>query len=95
MLKAKVIKMDVTHPFYVKCHINVHLDSSFLFIRTNVKNNSFSLGLPFGHMTIENRFHCHINNDWKFLVAKLVVTKIIQLPFLESLNLFDRHLCNN
>jgi hypothetical protein len=38
-LYSKVIKIDVTWPFCVKHHIDVHLDVLFMFIKNNARKN--------------------------------------------------------
>jgi hypothetical protein len=74
-----VIRIDVTHPFCVKCHIDIHLD-----VEQNARNVFLTLGLPPLHIIIENGFNCHKINDKKFLVTmrlgtqkNLVATRLV------------------
>ncbi len=42
----KVVKMDMTQPFCVTRNVNVCLDMSVTFVKTNVKNIYLHLGCP-------------------------------------------------
>jgi hypothetical protein len=56
-----VIKIEVTHPFCVRYHINICLD-----VKQNVRMFFLTLGLAPLHIMIENGFDCHKINDFFF-----------------------------
>jgi hypothetical protein len=53
-----VIKIDMTHPFCVRCHINIHLD-----VKQIVRKFFLTLWLAPLHIMIENEFDFHKIND--------------------------------
>jgi hypothetical protein len=68
MKKAKVMRMDVMHPFCVGCHIGI-LSMHHFVHKDKCKKILFSLRLPFKHMVTK------IN-----LVTIVMVIKKFQLP---------------
>ncbi len=60
---AKLIKIDMTQPFCVEHHINVHPNALVVFVRTNIRN--FFLTLIFASSK-----HSNIENEQSFVFFK-------------------------
>jgi hypothetical protein len=42
----KVVKIDVMHPFYIGCHVGVHLNASVVFVRMKEGKSLVIFKLP-------------------------------------------------
>jgi hypothetical protein len=58
-----IIRIDVTHPFSIRYHIDICLD-----VKQNVRNVFLTFGLAPLHIMIENGY-CHKINEKKFLIT--------------------------
>jgi hypothetical protein len=81
---GRVIKIDVTWPFCVGCHINIYLDASFTSIKIDGRKNFITFGLPPLHMVTRNEFgHHRISIDLGLMI------EIFWSPILRWSNLFN------
>jgi hypothetical protein len=76
--------MDLTCPFCIKHHINVHPKTSVLFIKT--KKKIIFTRMPPRHMLTKNEFGHYIFGDQILLVSIITTTK--KLPNLVSVTTF-------
>jgi hypothetical protein len=83
---ARVFKYDVTCPFCVRCRVDDHLNESIWYVKSNL--DFFLLGLPFGHLAIENEFDRYIFNQLDFDNQKKIITIFQQLKFCDH-KMFD------
>jgi hypothetical protein len=54
-----VIKTNLTWPFCIRRHINIHLDTSIAFVRTNTQKKLVTHELSLLCMATKNEFDCH------------------------------------
>jgi hypothetical protein len=74
--------MDMMCPFCIKCHVDVHFDSSILSIKIDARKKSFSLRLPLKHMVDLIIVGLAIKNFWlsNLWWLNYLVANILKVP---------------
>jgi hypothetical protein len=80
---SKVIKTDVTWPFSVEHHIDIHLDASIAFVKIDIRKKFITPKLPPLCMVTKNEYNHHMisNEIFNFLVTKLGNWKVLITNF--------------
>ncbi len=79
---AKLIRMDMIHPFCVGHHVIIHLNALVLSIKMNAKKKSIFTRVAHGHMVTKKEFSCHNYNNQKFSIIKPTTTETCWPPFM-------------